>query len=227
MGLETLKSRRWLRRLCCMYKIINIGIPKYLTDLIPKREIGYNIRNRNKPFLKCRIESFKNSFFPYTIETWFSLDPTIINSKSLEIFKSKLLAFIRPVQRSVYSVFNPQGLKFLTQLRLGQSHLNEHRFTHNFKDCINPLCSCSLEVENTIHFFLHCQHYSIFRMGLMNKVNQIDENFSYLSDDNKVSLLLYGDSRFDDNKNNFILSASITHILETERNSTSLFQSDV
>ena len=54
-------------------------------------------------------------------------------------------------------------------------------------------------------------------MGLMNEVNQIDKNFSYLSDDNKVSLLLYGDSRFDDNKNNFILSASITYILETER----------
>ena len=53
----------------------------------------------------------------------------------------------------------------------------------------------------------------------MNKVNQ--------SDDNKVILLLYGDSRFDDNKNNFILSASITYILETERFSTSLFQSDV
>ena len=64
-------------------------------------------------------------------------------------------------------------------------------------------------------------------MGLMNKVNQIDENFSYLSDDNNVSLLLYGDSRFDNNKNSFILSASITYILETERFSTSLFQSDV
>ena len=64
-------------------------------------------------------------------------------------------------------------------------------------------------------------------MGLMNKVNQIDENSSYLSDDNKVSLLLYVDSRFDDNKNNFILSASITYILETERFSTSLFQSDL
>ena len=34
----------------------------------------------------------------------------------------------------------------------------------------------------------------------MNEVNQIDENFSYFSDGNKVSLLLYGDSRFDDNK---------------------------
>ena len=64
-------------------------------------------------------------------------------------------------------------------------------------------------------------------MGLTNKINQIDEYFSYLSDDNKVSLLLYGDSRFDDNKNNFILSASITYILETERFSTSLFQSDI
>ena len=64
-------------------------------------------------------------------------------------------------------------------------------------------------------------------MGLMNKVNQIDENSSYLSDDNKVSLLLYVDSRFDDNKNNFILSALITYILETERFSTSLFQSDL
>ena len=64
-------------------------------------------------------------------------------------------------------------------------------------------------------------------MHLMNKVNQIDENCSYLFADNKVILLLYGDSRFDDNKNNFILSASITYILETERFATSLFQSDI
>ena len=64
-------------------------------------------------------------------------------------------------------------------------------------------------------------------MGLMNKVNQIDENFSYLSNDNKVSLLLYDDSRSDGNKNKFILSASITYILETERLSTSFFQSYV
>ena len=216
-----------LRKLICIYKIINIGIPKYLTDLIPKREIGCKIRNRNKSFFHCRNKSFKNSFSPFTTEAWYGLDPSVINSNSLEVFKSKLLAFIRPVQRSIYNVFNPQGLKFLSRLRLRLSHLNKHRFRHNFKDCINPQCSCSLEVENTLHFFLHRHHYSTFRMGLMNEVNQIDENFSYLSDDNKVSLLLCGDSRFDDNKNNLILSASVTYILETERFSTSLFQSDV
>ena len=95
-----------------MYKIENIGIPKYLTNLILKREIGYNIRNRNKSFFHYRTESFKNSFFPYTIEAWYSSDPSIINSNLLEVFKSKLLAFVRPGQRSIYNVFNPQGLKF-------------------------------------------------------------------------------------------------------------------
>ena len=83
-----------VEKVCCMYKIINIGITKYLTDLIPKREIGYNIRNRNKSFFHCRTESFKNSFFPFTTEAWYGLDPSIINSNSLEFFKSKLLAFI-------------------------------------------------------------------------------------------------------------------------------------
>ena len=61
-------------------------------------------------------------------------------------------------------------------------------------------------------------------MDLTNKVNQINENFSYLSDDDKVSHLLYGDLRFQDNKNNFILSASVTYILEIERFSASIFQ---
>ena len=88
-----------------------------------------------------------------TSDHQYSLDPSIINSNSLEVFKSKLLAFIRPVPRSICNVFNPQGLKFLTRLRLGLSPLNEHRFRYNFKDCINALCPCSLEVENTLHFF--------------------------------------------------------------------------
>ena len=63
-----------------MHKIINIGIAYQLTNLIPKCEIGYNIRNGNKPLFNCR--SFKNLFSPYTIEPWDSLDSTIINFKS-------------------------------------------------------------------------------------------------------------------------------------------------
>ena len=45
------------------------------------------------------------------------------------------------------------GIKYLTRLRLGLSHLNDHKFRHNFQDCLNPLCPCSLKVESTIHLF--------------------------------------------------------------------------
>ena len=52
----------------------------------------------------------------------------------------------------MYPVYNnrkPIGLKLLTRLRLGLSHVNEHRFNHNFENCVNPLCIYlySLEVE--------------------------------------------------------------------------------
>ena len=88
-----------------------------------KRKIGYNIRNGNKTFFNCRTESVRNSFFPDSIEACYGLHPAIINSRSLEVFKSKSLAFVRPVQKSIFSVFNPQDLMFLTRLRLGLSQI--------------------------------------------------------------------------------------------------------
>ena len=35
----------------------------------------------------------------------------------------------------------------LTRLRLGLIHLTKHRFNHSFDNCINPLCTCTLEIE--------------------------------------------------------------------------------
>ena len=46
-----------------------------------------------------------------------------------------------PISNPIYIIFNPVGLKYLTCLQLELSHLNEHKFNHNFQDCINPLCS--------------------------------------------------------------------------------------
>ena len=57
-----------------MYKIINIGIPKYLTDVIPTHEIDYNIRNGTKTLLTAELKVLKIHFFPYTIETQYILD---------------------------------------------------------------------------------------------------------------------------------------------------------
>ena len=66
-----------------------------------------------------------------------------------------LLKFFRPVVNSVFDINNPYGLKLLTRLRSGLIHLRYHKFRHNFQDCINPTCDCSLEIETTTHFLLH------------------------------------------------------------------------
>ena len=36
LGLESLKFRRWFRKLCAFYKIKTTGVPQYLSDLIPQ-----------------------------------------------------------------------------------------------------------------------------------------------------------------------------------------------
>ena len=36
-GLESLKFRRWSRKLACFYKIQSTGLPKYLLQLIPTK----------------------------------------------------------------------------------------------------------------------------------------------------------------------------------------------
>ena len=93
------------------------------------------------------------------IVEWNKHDVTVTNAKLFMIFKNLLLKIGRPIQNSIFKIHDPLGIKLLTRLRVGLSHLNEHRFRHNFQDCLNPLCSCSLEVESNIHFFLHCQHF--------------------------------------------------------------------
>ena len=224
LGLESLKARRWFKRLSCMFKIINEQAPKYLMDLIPKCNQIVRTRNSHIPIIHCRTDCFKYSFFPSTLRDWFNLDENIRYSESISTFKNKLLAFIRPVQSSVYNIFDPEGLQLLTRLRVGFSHLNEHRFRHNIENCLNPLCTCSLETENNSHYLLHCHYFSQHRLDLMNSVKSVINNFESFSDNDKIQILLYGDSRLDINKNKCILEATIYYLRISERFSSSLFE---
>ena len=101
---------------------------------------------------------------------WFWLDINIKNSMSISLFQSRLLSFIRPNESNIYNIFDPIGLKLLTYFHLGLSHLNEHKFCHNFHDCLNPFCSWSLKIEDTTHYLLHCQHFSNHCCDLISSV---------------------------------------------------------
>ena len=62
----------------------------------------------------------------------------IRRSESILSFKNYLLKISQPTAKLTSNIHSPIGLKFLTSLRLGLSHLNEHKLKHNFQDCVNP-----------------------------------------------------------------------------------------
>ena len=66
----------------------------------------------------------------------------IRNSSSLNIFRKSILKFMTPSTNSLFNCHNPKGIKLITRLRLGLSHLREHKFKHSFQDSLNPFCSC-------------------------------------------------------------------------------------
>ena len=107
------------------------------------------------------------------------------------MFKGRLLSFIRPVQNNIYNIFDPEGL---TRLRVGLGHLNARRFHHNLQEYLNPLCSGSLETEDTTHYLLHCRYFSNQRTDLMNSLNSVVQNLEFMSENNKKDLFLFGDS---------------------------------
>ena len=49
-------------------------------------------------------------------------------------------------------------------------------------------------------------------------------NFESFSDNDKVQILLYGDSHLDNNKNKYILEATLNYVKNSERFSGPLFE---
>ena len=133
LGLESPKSRRWYKRLSCMFKIMNIEVRHFYLILLQSQQT-MTTKNNHIPNYHCRTNCFKYSSFPSTFKYWFNLNASIRNSESLAIFKSRLLSFTRSIQRNVYNIFDPVGLKLLTCLRLGCSHVIELKCTDSFHD---------------------------------------------------------------------------------------------
>ena len=209
LGFESLHVRRWYRKLCYFYKFYVFKQPEYLFNLISVRTPNYRTRNVDDvPYFNIRHNFFKNSFFPSAVIEWNKLDSRLRNVTSLIDFKKNILSFIRPKANSV----------FVTRIRLGLSHLREHKFKHSFQDSINPLCSCSLDVESTIHYFLHCPQ--IERHTLLNTISQIDNSNESSNDSNESNLiqhLLFGDPSKDTETNTEILNTTVNYVLTTKR----------
>ena len=192
-----------------VFSINSNGVRAYLYELIPKKSHQYITRNvKDTATYQCRTDACNFSFFPWTITEWNKIAIKIRNSSYL-VFRNYLLSKIRPKPSHFYNIHNPSGIKLLTRLRLGLSHLNKRKFNHNFDYCVNPFRTCCLEPESTSHFFLHCHHYNTIRSILFKDLNSVDKNLLKLSDNELTLILLYGSTEYSLMNNSILLNFSI------------------
>ena len=112
-----------MRWLCHLYNLPSSMI-YYLISPFQRssRKKGYIY----EPF--CQTVSFKIYFLPHAIKEWNKLDPDIRNAETYASLRKMFLNFIRPIGNSTYKISDPLAIKLLNRLRLGFSHLSEHKF---------------------------------------------------------------------------------------------------
>ena len=98
---------------------------------------------------------------------------------------------------------------------LESCHLREHKFKHSFRDTLNPLCSCGLDIETTSHYFLRCPLFHDELSTLLNNINEIDSPILSKNESVVIRILLYGDKSFKNEVNLLILNATIDFVLCT------------
>ena len=92
LGLESLRDRRWCRKLCLFYKVLENENSKYLFSLTTTRRSLYSTRNiHNIPLLSTKQNFFKKHFFPLTITEWNNSDPHLKKSENFSVFESNIL----------------------------------------------------------------------------------------------------------------------------------------
>ena len=113
----------------------------------------------------------------------------------------------------MFDIYNPYGIKLLTRLRLGLSHLNKQKFKHDFNDKINPICIFGGDIESINHFVLHCPEYCEARQTLSDNIQSIDKMLLNQNESSLAYLLLCGDPKHNSSVNAFILNSAIKFIL--------------
>ena len=173
--------------------------------------------------LRARTDKFKSSFYPNCLSEWNKLEPELRVAPSVAIFKKKLLSIIRPPLQNLCLEFTTQKdypILPNSKLRVGLSKLNFHKFKHNFRDTINPMCPTSDGIEDTEHFLLLCPSFDAQRLDLFAGIVELIRPFRQiidLSNDSLTQLLSHCDQELSNELNRDILELTLHFIHETGR----------
>ena len=92
---------------------------------------------------------------------------------------------------SIYNCHNPKEIKLITRLRIGLSHLREHKFKNIFQDLINPLCNCGHNIESATHYLLHCPLFVNERSTFFSTLSSLDCTLLDDTDSSLTQTLLF------------------------------------
>ena len=156
---------------------MNGQTPQYLVDPVPvpRRHLFGRHPTNDLYELSYRNQRFRNSFYPDSVISWNKLSPETRKIDTLKKFKEIILKDIKPEPKSIFNLHDPDGVKYIYQLRVGLSPLREHKNRHNFLDTPCDLCSCGTGTESTEHFLLKCPSYTEPRKDLFLITNSFIE----------------------------------------------------
>ena len=220
LGWETIVDRGNMLSLNIFHKIHLHETRPLVRTCMPKLDIDQSQITRSKggyiPF-KPKDDKFNTSFFVNTLKLWNNL-PRIIQHKDVHDFKISVKIHIKPPRYKHFSRGNKFANKLLTQIRVGRSDLNQHKFTIGHVD--SPECSCHSKFESPEHYFLQCFLYSLERQKLFSLIEHYVPNFPRLNQKLKLDVLLRGvepDNEEFTNLNTTLTKAVQNFIMSTKR----------
>ena len=124
--------------------------------------------------------------------------------------------FTRSSSSLFFDWHNRIGIKYITHIRLGLSHLREHKFRRRFNDTINPICNCVNDVESAIHFFLNCLLYSNERRTFLSSLVNIDDKLFGNANCSLTQTLLFDNTTFNVKDKTKIINLTIDYIMSAK-----------
>ena len=192
------------------YSIVNDNSLTYLkAELSQPKVYNYSLRS-DGVFERSYVETQRsdNTFFLYCIREWNELHVSIRTVTTLSQFKNELIKCIRPPKRSTVKIDDILGIKLITRISLGFSHLREHGHHHNFP--VSPICSCGTEPETTERFLLRWQRFCQIRSDMLDNACELPRQILiYYLPKLLTKLILY---TFNDRSNQLILLGAMTFI---------------
>ena len=181
---DSLHDRHKISKTSLFFKIMNKLTPPYLLGNITLNQPQtQNLRHYNEIIPpRCRLQSYKTSFFPNGMSTWNALPDKIKKAENIRIFKKEMekqfnfgtyKSKANPLDHTHDDFFG----KILTQIKLKLSPLKSQLFNYNLID--NPFCpACNDCIETPLHYFTECVAHNDYRRTMVTNLLELNPNLS-------------------------------------------------